>query len=359
MNPKVSIIIPIYNIIDYVERCVESIIKQSYQNLEIILVDDGSTDGSSDKIRKYSDDERVMIISKINGGLSDARNAGLEISSGDYVMYVDGDDYLDEDCVQILISLIDDNTDVIMFPYSKEYGNRSEKCELFETQEIVFNDDDVKRNIYARLVGPEMSITSISPVTMDRLNTAWGKLYKSKVINGIRFTDTSLIGPEDCWYNIQVFKNVKRVKYTSNTYYKYEKRNISSLCHKYDNKLLEKRWYFYDLLSDFLSADKTEYEKNLSNRIICELYGLIQNVLNSDLSKGMKKKEINRILNDKRYEKHYSIVQISQYEFPWSFFYLMMKYKSISGVCMFFSIIKFREQINESRFYNTFFRKVQ
>ena len=359
MKTKVSIIIPIYNIIDYVERCVDSIVNQSYRNLEIILVDDGSTDGSGYKIQKYAADSRVKIISKINGGLSDARNVGLERASGDYVMYVDGDDYIDEDCIQILISLIDDDTDVIMFPYSKEYGNRSERCALFESQEFVFYDDDVEKIIYARLVGPEKSIAPISPVTMDRLNTAWGKLYKREVIDGIRFTDTNLIGPEDCWYNIQVFKNVKKVKYTSKTYYKYEKGNKSSLCNKYDNNLLEKRWFFYGLLTDFISTEKNKYETNLSNRIICEEYGLILNILNSNLSKSMKKNEIFRILNDNRYVKHYSIAHISRYAFPWPFFYLMMKYKSMVGICVFFSILKLGKQINESCFFNTLFWKIQ
>ncbi len=354
MNPKISVIVPIYNITNYVERCVDSIISQSYKNLEIVLVDDGSEDGSADKIRKYSSDTRVRIINKINGGLSDARNTGLEVVTGEYVLFVDGDDYIEGDCIQILVSLIDDSTDVILFPYLKEYKHSSQKCNLFETNEFVFNETDVKNLIYARLIGPEISITSISPVSMDRLNTAWGKLYKRSLIDGIRFTDTKIIGPEDCWFNIQVFRNVKRVKYTSKTYYRYEKGNIKSIRHKYDERLFEKRWNMYKMISDFIHNEK-KYKTNLSNRIVCEEYGLLNNIFMSNLERNNKIHEAKKILCDERYIAQYSNAQISQYSFPWSTIYRMFINKNIIGIELFFKLIKLKEIINESNFYSSLF----
>lgn len=92
---KISIIVPIYNVEKYLERCILSIIKQTYQNIEIILVNDGSTDSSIEICKKYSKiDSRILLIDKENGGLSDARNVGLQVAKGDYVLFVDSDDYM-------------------------------------------------------------------------------------------------------------------------------------------------------------------------------------------------------------------------------------------------------------------------
>ncbi len=93
----VSVIVAVYNIEEYLPRCVESIMHQTYRKLEIILVDDGSTDGSGDICDEYAGkDDRILVIHKKNGGLSDARNAGLERASGDYIGFVDGDDWIEE-----------------------------------------------------------------------------------------------------------------------------------------------------------------------------------------------------------------------------------------------------------------------
>ena len=92
----ISVIIPIYNVEKYLEKCIQSIINQTYRNLEIILVDDGSTDSSGEIADKYKKlDNRVKVIHKINGGLSDARNKGCEIATGEYISFIDSDDYID------------------------------------------------------------------------------------------------------------------------------------------------------------------------------------------------------------------------------------------------------------------------
>ena len=98
---KVSIIVPVYNVEKYVERCIESIIKQSYKNLEIILIDDGSKDNSGKICDEYAEkDNRIKVIHKKNGGLSDARNTGLNIADGEYICFIDSDDYIHKDLVK-------------------------------------------------------------------------------------------------------------------------------------------------------------------------------------------------------------------------------------------------------------------
>ena len=114
-NPKISIIVPIYNVEDYLPRCIESICQQTYKNLEIILVNDGSTDNSSNICNLYAQkDDRILVIHKQNGGLVTARKEGLRVSSGDFVGFVDGDDYIEPDMYDNLLRVIlDKHADVV------------------------------------------------------------------------------------------------------------------------------------------------------------------------------------------------------------------------------------------------------
>ena len=128
MDKLISIIIPVYNVSKYLDKCVKSILLQTYSNLEIILVNDGSTDGSGvlcDELKKT--DKRICVIHKPNGGLSDARNAGLDIATGDYIGFVDSDDYVEPDMFQILLeNAMKYDADVSGCRYAEVYedGNR-------------------------------------------------------------------------------------------------------------------------------------------------------------------------------------------------------------------------------------------
>lgn len=134
---KVSIIIPIYNVRNYVQKTVESALNQSESDIEVILVDDGSTDGSDELCNQYAElDNRVVVIHKKNGGLSSARNAGTEIASSEYVMYLDGDDYLRQDAVERCLETIKQYpSDFIQFLY-QEVGEADEPTTNYPTEEI-------------------------------------------------------------------------------------------------------------------------------------------------------------------------------------------------------------------------------
>lgn len=107
MNPLISVIVPVYNVEKYLAQCIESIIYQTYKNIEIILINDGSTDGSKEICYKYAQrDTRIKIINKENGGLSDARNAGIKTMMGKYLMFVDSDDWLEINCIELLYDLL-------------------------------------------------------------------------------------------------------------------------------------------------------------------------------------------------------------------------------------------------------------
>ena len=127
VRPLISVIVPIHNVKEFMKKCIESIIKQSYTNLEIILVDDGSTDGSEKICDEYAvKDSRIKVIHKSNGGLVSARKAGIQVATGDYAAYVDGDDWLEEEAYEKLLDLVGTNLpDIIGYGMVEEYADKT------------------------------------------------------------------------------------------------------------------------------------------------------------------------------------------------------------------------------------------
>lgn len=152
-KPLVSIVVPIYNVEDYIEKCVDSILHQTYQNLEVILVNDGSTDNSRAIIEKYTVDSRCLIIDKVNGGLSSARNAGIRVAHGKYMYFIDSDDYIEPIAVERLVERMEETfADFCCYrirfyhdDFFKLYGD-SFSCDVL-TSEDIFQDAVIGKNI--------------------------------------------------------------------------------------------------------------------------------------------------------------------------------------------------------------------
>ena len=175
MNNKVSVIIPVYNVHRYIERCVKSVIDQTYRNIEIILVDDGSTDNSGricDFLQKK--DSRVKVYHKNNGGLSDARNYGIIKSNGDYIFFLDSDDYISMELIELLLySSIYHKTDLVISGLHDFYEG-----ELIRSDDIKKNKDFIisKEECYRKMF------------TQDQIDVnATAKLYKRQLFNDIQF----------------------------------------------------------------------------------------------------------------------------------------------------------------------------
>ena len=168
--PLISIIVPVYNVEKYIDKCLNSILNQTYTNLEIILVDDGSTDDSGLKCEQYSEiDDRIIVIHKDNGGLSDARNTALSVFTGEFVAFVDSDDYVDQEYIEYLYKLIvDNNADISVCQYPtvrKKYRNTKEKIKYFSRLSAIEN------TLYHKSI----------PVS------AYGKLYKKEIFDSIKY----------------------------------------------------------------------------------------------------------------------------------------------------------------------------
>lgn len=161
MSPQISLIIPVYNVENYIIRCLESTIHQTYINLEIILVDDGSTDNSGKICDEYAlSDKRITVIHQTNQGLSMARNNGIDVATGDYISFIDSDDWIEHDMYEFLYhNLIQYKADISMCKF-KAINELGEEFIMFQKQDSliptdtihVFEDDDIiKHNVVATL----------------------------------------------------------------------------------------------------------------------------------------------------------------------------------------------------------------
>lgn len=176
MDKIVSVIVPVYNVERYLEQCLDSIIKQTYRSLEILIINDGSTDQSGEIASRYAGlDDRIVLLEKKNGGLSDARNYGLDRASGDYIMFVDSDDYIEPDMVEYLLDAIeksDAQIAVCGYRLVDEDGEELPDWEAFPKEKVVGSLD------YWKVYHEEAYIYGV---------VAWNKLYHKAVFDRIRF----------------------------------------------------------------------------------------------------------------------------------------------------------------------------
>ena len=150
-NPLISVIIPIYNVDAYLRRSIDSVIDQTYKNLEIILVDDGSTDDSAKICDEYSSyDERIRVIHKKNGGLVSARKAGIQLASGEYIAYVDGDDWIEDAMYQQLVEKIED-ADIIISGVIRDYNGGIVK-EINKIQDGIYEGEALRSIIFEKMI---------------------------------------------------------------------------------------------------------------------------------------------------------------------------------------------------------------
>ena len=240
--PLISIIVPIYNADKYISQCMDSLINQSYSNIEIICVNDGSTDLSSDLIEQvYKKDNRVTLINKENGGVSSARNLGLSKAIGEYVMFVDSDDWIDHDTCEQMIDVVDkQKVDLVIASYMRHFSNNIVKPRHIFSDEKKFNKEEtmtLRKRLFG-LNGKELS----DPSQSDSIGSSWSKLFKRSIIfeNGLQFVDLKIIGTaEDVLFNAEYFGLIDSSYYMNKCFYHYRRDNYTSITSNYkSNKIL-------------------------------------------------------------------------------------------------------------------------
>lgn len=226
MSEKISVIVPVYQVEKYVVNCIESICNQTYTNLEIILVDDGSKDKSGQICDSYSKkDSRIQVIHKINGGLSDARNYGIDRATGEYICFIDSDDMIAQNYIEKLFNLLKkENADIAICDYQE-----------------VYSKDEIKVGKEAKKICNFSSYEAIKELYNDNDNVkmvvTWNKLYKTALFSQIRFPVGKL--HEDEFTTYKLFYNAKKIVVTNEKLYYYVKRDGSIMRQKYYLKRLD------------------------------------------------------------------------------------------------------------------------
>jgi len=217
-TPLVSIIVPVYNVEKFLNKCVESILKQTYQNIEVILVDDGSTDNCPFICDKYKkEDSRISVIHKENEGLSDARNVGIKNATGEYFYFIDSDDFIVEDTIQCMLNVaISVDADITIAGYKSI-------------------DEDYNQEISGKNYGK----LELSPIDAIKFFTnqdwgAWGKLYKRSIHENVFFPVGKIHEDEAIMY--QLICNCKKICTIPYQPYYYVQRKGSITATKYSEK---------------------------------------------------------------------------------------------------------------------------
>lgn len=233
---KVSIIVPIYNIPEIpLRECIESLLNQTYGNIEILLINDGSTNNCENICKEYCCDSRIRFINKENGGVSSARNMGIHLATGEYIMFVDADDRLTLNAIQIMIEEISrTKVDILICGYKRFVSYN-------KNLDIISNDRNTKVFENSNeLVKLRQKCLHEDNILGIRFNGApWGKLYSNKIIkeNNLYF-DTSLVRSQDNYFNFIIFYYVKKVGYIDLPLYLYRYIPTSSV-NKFRNNLFE------------------------------------------------------------------------------------------------------------------------
>lgn len=254
---KISVIVPIYNIYSYIDQCVESIVNQTYKDLEIILVNDGSTDDSLSKLKEWENkDYRIVVVDKPNGGLSDARNAGLKVATGDYVSFVDGDDWIGIDLYEKVASEVEayPNIDIMTFSIKKVYPNGKEIVLSYKMDEKPIKGEDYfrKSNYYVN---------------------AWSKIYRRFFIKDKLFIKGLL--HEDVPYTVVVINEAEKVANLNDVYYYYRQEREGSILNTYSSKKLHD-WMFG--LKELLAYSEKKKNSYLNNWILDRVIRCCTNV---------------------------------------------------------------------------------
>ena len=339
---QISVIVPVYKTEQYLSACVDSILHQSYSDLEVILVDDGSPDNCPQICDDYVQrDERVRVIHQINAGVAAARNAGLDAACGEYITFVDSDDWIDVcTCEKAVFKAEEHAADLVMWPYIREFPNRSAPKVIF-SEEKTFHEAEC-RELQRRMVGL-LGTELAHPENADALCTVWGKLYLRELIaqNDIHFTDLQRIGTyEDGLFNLHYLAHVKNATYIPDYLSHYRKN--SGMTSKYRNKLaLQWKNLFSDMRGYIEKGGYgSDFEQALNNRISLSIIGLGLNAVALTNRKALA--EIRNILSDKEYRAAVKTLPMRYFPPHWWVFFACCKLDFSVGV---FVLLKCMERI--------------
>jgi len=297
--PIISVIVPVYNVEKYLKRCIDSILNQTFKEFELILVNDGSTDNCGKICDMYKrKDKRIRVIHKENGGLSSARNAGLDIAKGKYIAFVDSDDYINKNMYDILYSnLIKTDADISLcnFEYVYDNNNFSVNQSIDNYDYLIFNNIEALNKLYSE--------------NNTNIVVAWNKLYKKELFEGLRYTEGRI--HEDEFIIHELLYKSKKIVCTNAELYYYLKRQGSITQCDFNLKKLDVVYAFKERVEFFREKKLTELQFKAQRVYI---YSFFLNYYKAKIKLDNCNEELIKLKND--YNRNLIFVLMNPY-FIW------------------------------------------
>ena len=318
----ISVIVPVYNAQEYIEKCLNSIIDQNYKNLDIIVVDDGSTDNTANICKKICEqDSRVRLIMKLNGGVSSARNVGLDNAKAENIVFVDSDDWLNDDYCEKLVQYAGDY-DLVCCGYNKVTAFGVEKHNIDE--ENIFTDD----------------ISDFFGISYGKglFSAPWNKMYKKSIIDKQRFDESAYLG-EDHFFNLVYLEKCLKIAIIKNNLYNYNCVNSDSATRKSFCNDVKSIVSIYDMTTSFIQTYCNGKYLNIARKdFVLSGIGVVQRIFYSDTEFKVKKRYLKELFTSEAFKecfyKKYNIV------LQYRFIQCMCKYKLYFLLYLFFYIKK-------------------
>ena len=329
----VSVVLPIYNVEMYLERCIESIVNQTYKNLEIILVDDGSPDHCPQICDEWGKkDSRIRVVHKVNAGLGMARNTGIEHATGKYICFFDSDDYVKTDTIEKTVGLAEKvNADVVTFGYSNVDNNGLVKSEYVpSTVKEIFHGKEVQEEFL-----PDMLAERKESVNKRLHMSAWASLYSMKLIkeSGWKFVSEREIIAEDVYSLLVLYKSVQCVAVLSEALYFYCD-NGASLTHTYRKDRYKKIEKFY--IETAQKAKQLGYSEKVIDCVRMPYYSFtiaaLKMISRANCSYREKRHYINEIMDSKIFRTLIKEMDYAEESFSRKVLWTVMKFK-LTDIC--------------------------
>ena len=340
MRPFISVIIPVYNVEDYIERCIDSFLAQAYDNYELLLVDDGSTDKSGIICDQYANEYlNIRALHKENSGLGGARNYGIIHATGEYITFIDSDDWVDSNYFEVLYNtLISTKPDMFKFGYRKINEGKVFKIVYPYYNEGVYDRDEIEYEILPGAIGP----ISLFDYSKTPLLSACVCVYASGFIkeHALVFENERVVLNEDNLFNIAALLKAKRVVISHQILYNYDFRE-GSLSKRYLDKMVERKevllkHYRYLL---FENGVFEKYSESFYSQSVDSYYACIVNECSS-WGNNSKKQNVKRILNLTGCQNAIKMCKHNNLSGKGKIIYLLMKYKLATMMCFLYGVAK-------------------
>lgn len=350
----ISVIVPIYNVEKYLMRCVGSIQKQSYKNLEIILVDDGSPDACPQICDELmTTDSRIKVIHKENAGQGLARNDGLDIATGEYVTFIDSDDWIEQTHIENLYrAIVKEQADIAIGNHIWVSVAGEQSVKMLSLKEQLYEADSIVNDIMLPLIGAD--ITNHSDVQVN--SSVSMSLYRMDLIkkHGIRFISERYAVAEDFFFNLDFLYHSKKAIFVKESGYFYC-QNLESTCEKYNPKRFERTLNYYTTICEKVEQYglKNRVAYRIERSFLMKLRVAIRHIVMSNLNLKDKLQRMREILENDIVNKVLNTYPIETYVPAMRLLAKKMRSKSILSV---YCLMKFREMGRRKNVLKTFFR---